>query len=409
MSARQILILLFLSYYFLIGMTFSEVEIEYFKNKEYTGNSRTYTEEDLIPPYIEGQANREETLRYLRLLRNELFARRCFEFKSEDLKDFFRKMDWYKPSYSFYQSVVLNDCEGDNVRLIQKKEIELKALDEAKQKEYSKGYVKTVVETTMGHGPEDLGYRMWEGDPDFPISIVADSKMRIYILDHLRNRIRVYSEDGAHLKDLKVKVYEEASPEEMMEKAKGLAFATLYGKKMLIGNDTIYIPVKGGSWGNKKIEKIIKVYPDKDSSWIIKEVKEGKLLKGNRFNEKTVKVDGLEVEVTFYEQLIIRDTKKESENIIKLPNRMKKVYIDNDKNIYGTGFWGNYNDYPQLYGVVQKYSTEGELLRELKIPFTLDAPFVDKKGNVFAMQRVPERKEHADVVDPGVIKITIWK
>ncbi|MEJ2568476.1 MAG: hypothetical protein P8Z50_06365, partial [candidate division WOR-3 bacterium] len=245
--------------------------------------------------------------------------------------------------------------------------------------------------------------------PDFPISIVADSKMRIYILDHLRNRIRVYSEDGAHLKDLKVKVYEEASPEEMMEKAKGLAFATLYGKKMLIGNDTIYIPVKGGSWGNKKIEKIIKVYPDKDSSWIIKEVKEGKLLKGNRFNEKTVKVDGLEVEVTFYEQLIIRDTKKESENIIKLPNRMKKVYIDNDKNIYGTGFWGNYNDYPQLYGVVQKYSTEGELLRELKIPFTLDAPFVDKKGNVFAMQRVPERKEHADVVDPGVIKITIWK
>jgi hypothetical protein len=151
MSARQILVLLFISYCFLLGMTFSEDEIEYFQNKEYPGDSRAYTEGDLIPPYIEGQANREETLRYLRLLRNEIFARRGFEFKSEDLKEFFRKMNWYKPLYSFYKSVVLNEWEGDNVRLIQKKEIELKASDEAKQKEYSKGYLKTVVETTMGY------------------------------------------------------------------------------------------------------------------------------------------------------------------------------------------------------------------------------------------------------------------
>jgi hypothetical protein len=409
MSARQILVLVFLSCCFLLGMTFSEDEIEYFQSKEYTGDSRAYTEEDLIPPYIEGQANREETLRYLRLLRNELFARRGFEFKSKDLKEFFRKMKWYKSLYSFYQSVVLNEWEGDNSRLIQKKEIELKASDEAKQKEYSKGYVKTVVETTMGYGPEGLGYRMWEGDPDFPISIVADSKMRIYVLDHLRNRIRVYSEGGEHLSDLKVKVYEEASYEEMMEEANGFAFAILYSKKMFMENDTIHIPVKGGSFGNKKLEKIIKIYPKNDSSWIIEEFKEGELLKEGRFNEKIAKVDGLEVEATFDDQLIIRDIEKGSENRIELPNYLQKVFIDNDKNIFGTGFWGNYNDYPQLYGVVRKYSKEGELLKELKIPFSLDSPFVDKEGNVFAMQRVPEHKEYGAYVDPGVIKITIWK
>jgi len=58
-------------------------EINYFQNKEYVGDKRLYAEEDLIPPYIGGQATKEEELRYLRLLRNELFARDGFKFVFE--------------------------------------------------------------------------------------------------------------------------------------------------------------------------------------------------------------------------------------------------------------------------------------------------------------------------------------
>jgi len=385
----------------------TQAEIEYFQKKEYVGDKRVYTEEELIPPYIGDQATKEEKLRYIRLLRNEIFARRGFEFKSEDLKEFFEKMNWYKPLYSFYQSVVLNEWEGDNARLIRKKEINLKA--EGKEEVLRKGYVKTVVETTMGYGSEGLGFRMWEGAPDYPISIVADSKMRIYVFDHLNNRIRVYSEDGAHLRDIKVNVYEEASLEEMEKERGGLAFAKLYGNEMFMENDTIYIPVRDGFFFSSNLVKTIKVYPEKNSNWKVEEIKNRGVGIGDRFNAKISKMSGVEAEVNLNRQLIIRNIEMGSENIIELPHDMKKVFIDKEKNIYVANLWGDMDDYPQLYGIVQKYSKEGEKIRELKIPFTLDAPFVDKNGNVFALQRVPEFKEYAEIVDPGVVKITIWR
>lgn len=382
-------------------------EIEYFQNKDYVGDKRLYSEEDLVPPYIGGQVTKGEELRYLRLLRNELFARRGFEFKSEDLKEFFRKMKWYKPLHSFYQSVVLNEWEGDNVRLIRKGEINLKA--QGKEQLLRKGYVKTIVETTMGYGTEGFGFRRWEGEPDYPISIVADSKMRIYVLDHLNNRIRVYSEGGRHLKDIKVHVYEEASFEEMENEMRGLPFPKLYGKEMFIENDTIYIPVKKRISGSSSLFKTISVFPESNSNWKVETVESKKLTREDKFNSKVTKVSSLEAKVTSNQELIIRDAQKRSENIIELPHNMKKVYIDEGKDIYVTNLWGDMDDYPQLYGIVQKYSKEGEKIREIKIPFSLDAPFVDKKGNIYAMQRVPENKEYADIVDPGVVKITIWR
>jgi hypothetical protein len=382
----------------------TQEEINYFQNKEYVGNKRVYNEEDLIPPYIGSQATKEEKLRYFRLLRNELFARDGFKFVSEDLKEFFGKMSWYKP---LYPSVVVNEFAGDNARLIRKEEINLKA--EGREEILSKGYVKTIVEITMGYGPEGLGFRMWEGSPDYPISIVADSKMRIYVLDHLNNRIRVYSKDGTHLRDIKVNVYEEADLEEMEKEMNGLAFAKLYGNEMFIENDTIYIPVRDGFFVSSNLVKIIKVFPEDNSNWKVDETENRGLAIGDRFNAKISKVSGIAAEATLNRELIIRDTEKGIENTIKLSNDMKKVYIDNKKNIYGTSLWGNLNNYPQLYGIVQKYSKEGEKIRELKIPFSLDAPFVDGNGNVFAMQRVPEHKEYGAYVDPGVVKITIWK
>jgi len=425
MSNCRISFLLVLSFCFLLGMAtkaevegvkervvtdsdltgeWTQEEIEYFQNKEYVGNKKVYTEEDLIPPYIGGQATKEEKLRYLRLLRNELFARDGFKFVSEDLKEFYSKMKWYKP---LYPSVVVNDFAGDNARLIRKKEINLKA--EGKEEILRKGYVKTVVETTMGYGPEGLGFRMWEGDPDYPISIVADSRMRIYVLDHLNNRIRVYSEDENHLRDIDVHVYEEASLEEIKNEMGGLAFAKLYGNEMFIENDTIYIPVRDGFFVSSNLVKTIKVYPENVSNWKVEEIK-NRGVSGDRFNAKISKESGIEAEVTLNQQLIIRDIGKGKENIIELPHNMKKIYIDKGKNIYVTNLWGDMDDYPQLYGIVQKYSEEGEKIRELNIPFSLDCPFVDENGNVFALQRVPKRINHPEVISPlDEIKITIWR
>jgi len=380
-------------------------EINYFQNKEYVGDKRLYAEEDLIPPYIGGQATKEEELRYLRLLRNELFARDGFKFVSEDLKGFFDKMSWYKP---LYPSVVVNEIAGDNARLIRKKEINLKA--QGKEEVLSKGYVKTVVETTMGYGPEGFGFRMWEGDPDYPISIVADSRMRIYVLDHLNNRIRVYGDDGAHLRDIKVNVYEEASLEEMENEMGGLAFPKLYGKEMFIENDTIYIPVKKRFSGSLSLFKTLKVYPENHSNWEVEEIKSKELTRGDKFNAKISKVSGIEAEVTLNRQLIIRDIKKRSEKVIELSKGMKKVYIDKENNIYTTNLNSDINDYPQSYSLVQKYSDEGIMIRELKIPFPLDCPFVDKNGNIFAMQRVPKRINHPEVISPlDKVKITVWR
>jgi len=426
MSNCKISFLLVLSFCFLLGMAtkaevegvkervvtdsdltgeWTQEEIEYFQNKEYVGNKKVYTEEDLIPPYIGGQATKEEKLRYLRLLRNELFARDGFKFVSEDLKEFYSKMKWYKP---LYPSVVVNDFAGDNARLIRKKEINLKA--EGKEEILRKGYVKTVVETTMGYGPEGLGFRMWEGDPDYPISIVADSRMRIYVLDHLNNRIRVYSDDGAHLRDIKVNVYEEASLEEMENEMGGLAFPKLYGKEMFIENDTIYIPVKKRFSGSLSLFKTLKVYPENHSNWEVEEIKSKELTRGDKFNAKISKVSGIEAEVTLNRQLIIRDIKKRSEKVIELSKGMKKVYIDKENNIYTTNLNSDINDYPQSYSLVQKYSDEGIMIRELKIPFPLDCPFVDKNGNIFAMQRVPKRINHPEVISPlDKVKITVWR
>ena len=383
----------------------TQEEINYFQNKKYVGDKRIYTEDDLIPPYIGGQATKGEKLRYLRLLRNELFARDGFKFVSEDLKEFFGKMSWYKP---LYPSVVVNEFAGDNARLIRKEEINLKA--QGKEKLRGEGFVKTVVETTMGYGPEDLGFRMWEGDPDYPISIVADSKMRIYVLDHLNNRIRVYSEEGMHLKDIKVHVYEEASFGEMENEMRGLPFPKLYGKEMFIENDTIYIPVRDGFFVSSNLVKTVKVYPENVSNWQVEEIKNKEHARGDKFNAKNSKVNGIEAEVTSNRELIIRKAQKGSEKIIELPYNMKKVYIDEEKNIYAVSLRSDIDDYPQSYSIVQKYSEEGRMIRELKIPFPLDCPFVDQSGNIFALQRVPKRINHPEVISPlDKIKITIWR
>lgn len=65
----------------------------------------------------------EETLAYLtpeelRLLRNHIYARHGYIFKSEDLKKYFSKYKWYSPHLENIDSQ-LNSVEKDNIALVQ--------------------------------------------------------------------------------------------------------------------------------------------------------------------------------------------------------------------------------------------------------------------------------------------------
>jgi len=57
----------------------------------------------------------------LRLMRNEIYARHGYIFKSPDLKEYFSKYDWYKPRYENVEGQ-LSDIEKYNIELIKREE-----------------------------------------------------------------------------------------------------------------------------------------------------------------------------------------------------------------------------------------------------------------------------------------------
>jgi len=58
----------------------------------------------------------------LRLLRNEIFARHGYIFKSEDLRDYFFHQNWYQPKYTNISYLSLNQLEKKNIEFIQARE-----------------------------------------------------------------------------------------------------------------------------------------------------------------------------------------------------------------------------------------------------------------------------------------------
>jgi hypothetical protein len=76
----------------------------------------------------------------LRLMRNEIFARYGYIFKSKDLKGYFDNTDWYM---QFYENVdhLLSEIERENIKLIQKHE---KVNKEISPKELFNYYVTKI-------------------------------------------------------------------------------------------------------------------------------------------------------------------------------------------------------------------------------------------------------------------------
>ena len=214
----------------------TEAEIEYFQRKVYEGDKRFYTEKDLYPPYIlPGEASIEEIFRYLRLLRNEIFARHGYKFKSEDLRVFFGMMEWYKPDTNDINELRkrLNITEMTNVGVINAEEqVYMVGGKKAKEEPVkAKGYVKKillrgtfklVVEEGESPGPKEFRMEMWEGDPEYPsgFAVSRDGKIA-YLLDTFNNRLQIFSlETGGLIKSVRVMTFKLATPEEIEEAKK---------------------------------------------------------------------------------------------------------------------------------------------------------------------------------------------
>ncbi|MEM9328166.1 MAG: YARHG domain-containing protein [Bacteroidota bacterium] len=62
----------------------------------------------------------------LRLLRNEIFARKGYQFRSEDLKEHFSQFNWYEPRHVDAEDLALSEIERINIALISSQEALLK-------------------------------------------------------------------------------------------------------------------------------------------------------------------------------------------------------------------------------------------------------------------------------------------
>lgn len=242
-----------------IAGNWTQAEIEYFQKKEYVGDKRVYTEEELIPSYIGDQATKEEKLRYLRLLRNEIFARRGFEFKSEDLKEFFERMNWYKVNPV---AAKLNSVESGNVSIIKNHEEGTIMVQRTAGKTQGvlKGYKEiTILEGKFyiyikdrkdNPGATEFAMMMWEGEPEFPLDFaVSKDGKKLYLLDVFNDRLQIFSsQDGRLLRSVKIETFEMANSVQIEESEKtwnplGFGFSTIEVDSLFLDNSENIIVV----------------------------------------------------------------------------------------------------------------------------------------------------------------------
>jgi len=83
------------------------------KKDPYMGNQRLYSANDLKHRSIPENYGRF----YVKVLRNEIFARHGRQFNSNDLQEVFNYQKWYKPNLN-YSDDLLNDIEKSNIKYI---------------------------------------------------------------------------------------------------------------------------------------------------------------------------------------------------------------------------------------------------------------------------------------------------
>jgi len=89
-------------------------------------NSNSYSDDNNVSLALSTRLLTEDDLngiskRKLRILRNEIYARHGYFFKSKDLRDYYSAKDWYHPQYNDVSNL-LNTIEKRNVAFIQRHE-----------------------------------------------------------------------------------------------------------------------------------------------------------------------------------------------------------------------------------------------------------------------------------------------
>jgi hypothetical protein len=85
----------------------------------YEGSARLYTEKDLKDFRAQGDVGLDRL--YVRVLRNEIFARHGRLFHNDTMQSIFNNYSWYKPDPN-YSDKMLNDFEKRNLRFIMRYE-----------------------------------------------------------------------------------------------------------------------------------------------------------------------------------------------------------------------------------------------------------------------------------------------
>ena len=143
------------------------------------------------------------SVRHLRIMRNEIFARHGYRFKSKDMREYFMRQKWYKPRYDDV-TARLTDVEIANIKMIQHYEEKMSKIRSSyrvadlikKQKR------KIVFKTPWGSGPTQINHDIpQEASPEGPMSFAVDDS-GIFVLDQVNKRVQVYSIDGKHIKTI---------------------------------------------------------------------------------------------------------------------------------------------------------------------------------------------------------------
>jgi len=103
-----------------------DVNIELPENKESTQNTNPTTPSKYKYPQGSERILTDSDLQNiskhdLRIMRNEIFARHGYIFKSDDLKEYFKNQDWYTPKYEDVNSM-LTSIEKKNIEFIKSHE-----------------------------------------------------------------------------------------------------------------------------------------------------------------------------------------------------------------------------------------------------------------------------------------------
>jgi hypothetical protein len=185
--------------FFMVIFYLSQINAQVSSGGKYPQASNRYlTSEDLAG----------KSIWELKIMRNEIFARHGYKFKTEDMITYFNKQKWYKPEYDNV-TAKLTEIEIANVKMLKQYEDDLKkGKSSSKISELIEKQKREVVfKTSWGSGSSELGRSIpMEANPEGPMSFAIDNTGRFFILDQVNKRVQVYDKTGKHIKTILIPI-----------------------------------------------------------------------------------------------------------------------------------------------------------------------------------------------------------